>query len=142
MRKLSAQEVSELERECLNELSSLLERYFSQYSLPEDFPSSAETFDLVRGAWLLDEAGDRPEYSSVVRGVGFRFGQLLAADYGFSWALIKDEYGESISMTRQGVNDGPISIPPFSHVEKREQTQNIDVFQDFFEQISPDLLGA
>lgn len=141
LRELTSQELSELERESRSELDGLISRYFSQYNLPEDFPSSASDFDLVRGAWLLDEREDRPEYSSVVRGVGFGFGQLLATSYGFSWALIQDPYGEIISMTRHGEEHDPVSVPPFSYVEKREQTQNIEVFKDFFEQVAPELLG-
>ena len=141
LRELSSQEISELETECRTELDHLLERYFSQYNLPEGFPSSADDFDLVRGSWLLDERGDRPEYSSVVRAVGFGFGQLLATNYGFSWALIQDPYGEIISMTRHTEEHEPVSIPPFDYVEKREQTQSVEVFKHFFEQVAPELLG-
>jgi hypothetical protein len=141
LRELSSQEISELEEECRTELDQLLERYFSQYNLAEDFPSSADDFDLVRGSWLLDERGDRPEYSSVVRAVGFGFGQLLATNYGFSWALIQDPYGELISMTRHTEEYESVSISPFDYVEKREQTQSVEVFKDFFEQVAPQFLG-
>ncbi len=39
------------------------------------------------------------------------------------------------------MTDYTFSVPPFSYVEKREQTQNVEMFQDFFAQVAPEKLG-
>lgn len=141
LRELEPKELSDLEADCRSNLVSLIERYFSEYNLGPDFPSTAGDLDLVRGSWLLDKRNDRPEHNAVVLGVGFEFGKLLEREYGFSWSLIEDSYGESVSMVRSGQKQSPISVPPFSYLEKREQTQNVEVIHDFFKQVSHDILG-
>ncbi len=39
------------------------------------------------------------------------------------------------------MTDYTFSAAPFSYVEKHEQTQNVEMFQDFFAQVAPEKLG-
>jgi len=141
LRELNPDEISDLESDCRPRLDDLIHRYFAEYKLGADFPATASDLDLVRGFWLVDKNEDRPDHQSVVLGVGFAFGQLLQRDYGFRWSLIEDPYGQSISMVRHGKHVEAVSVPPFSYVEKREQTQNVEVFQAFFAQVPAEHLS-
>jgi len=141
VRELLAEEIADLEADANASLSQLTARYFSNYDLDEDFPATAQQLDILRGSWLIDKSADRPEYQHVVASAGFAFGRLLQREHGLKWALIEDPYGRSISMVRERGEHDPVSIPPFSYVEKREDTQNVEVFQHFFEQVPAEYLA-
>ncbi|MBE9552536.1 MAG: hypothetical protein IMF05_03635 [Proteobacteria bacterium] len=141
LRELNLDEISDLESDCRPRLDGLINRYFSGYDRGVDFPATASDLDLVRGSWLIDKNEDRPDHQSVVLGVGFAFGQLLQRDYGFYWSLAEDPNGQFVSMVRHGKSFDPVSVPPFSYVDKREHTQNVEVFQDFFAQVAPEKIS-
>ncbi|MCC4589949.1 hypothetical protein LL974_02240 [Xanthomonas campestris pv. cannae] len=139
---LSDHEVAALEAECAPSLRMLNLRYTPAVDLSQGHLLDAEYLDVVRTSWLLDEASDRPEHTMLVEGLGFAFGKLLQQRTALRWCMVRDSYGTFFSMGRMDANPAKISVPVFSYVEKRETLMNGEVFSDFFQQVSPDVLGA
>ena len=54
--------------------------------------------------------------------------------------MIKDPYGEYVSLVRSGYEYDRVSVPPFSYIEKREQTQNVEVLGGFIRQVAVEML--
>ena len=139
---LTDEEIAQLHSDCYPFFIRLAERYLPNHVRVDQIPLDAAILDVVRGFWLLDKNPDRPGSSDVVSGVGFAFGQLICTMPGYRWAHITDDYGERTSVVGQSAEYKDISVPPFSYVEKRENTQNVEVFQDFFKQMSGVLFKA
>lgn len=133
-RRLSEEERQALYEKHWPELQRLASRYLPMVDISRGMPYRVEFVDALRGSWLLDKRNDRPPYEDVVSGVGFAFGLLLAEMLAMEWCLIEDSQGESISMVKSANlpedTYREISVPPFSYVAKREDTQNVEVFAD------------
>ncbi|HWA25923.1 MAG TPA: hypothetical protein VG734_09690 [Lacunisphaera sp.] len=133
-RKLSEEERQALYEKHWPVLQRLASRYLPMVDTSRGMPCRVEFVDALRGSWLLDKRDDRPPYEDVVSGAGFAFGMLLAELLAMEWCLIEDTFGESISMVKFGSRPEAtyreVSVPPFSYVAKRKDTQNVEVFAD------------
>jgi hypothetical protein len=139
---LSDADAQALRERCRPYTAALAARYAPEVDVARGFPGRPEFLDLLRGAWLLDEAADRPPYHDVVHGVGWLFGQVLGKRSALRWWVARDAGGEFLTMGRRDDDGAVFSVPPFSYVEKREHLQNVEVFCDFFAQVDPAILGT
>ena len=135
IRELTDSDLQALQEDCYPKLVQLNELYTPEVDLKNGIMIQHEYLDLLRGSWLNDKSESRPAYEVVVEGVGFVFGLMLQKAAGYTWSLCRFEDVEFISMVKYGSEGEMISVPPFSYVEKRENTQNVEVFSDFFDPV-------
>ena len=136
VRELTEEEVSSLAKDRYPSLLAISSRYLPEIDLKTGFPCKPEFLDALRTSWLLDKSKDRPPHVTVIRALGPALGLILHASLGMTWCLIKDTFGESVSMVGSDHDGGRISVPPFSYVEKREHVQNAEVFIDLISLLS------
>jgi hypothetical protein len=133
IRKLTDSDLQALQEDCYPKLVQLNELYTPEIDLKNGIIIQTEYLDLLRASWLNDMSESRPPYEIVVEGVGFVFGLMLKNAAGYTWSLCRFQGVEFISMVKYGAEGEMISVPPFSYVQKRENTQNVEVFSDFFD---------
>lgn len=135
--------VQRLDQQALAGLESRHGKYFrrliSRYGADlDDCPETwqiTENLDLLRIRWLLDKSWFKPSRRQASSGLGYAFGELLAQRLPMQWCLIRDDYGETLSLVFAAEHDNPerpstVSFPPFNYVEKREKLLNDTVFSD------------
>ena len=133
---LSDSEIFEIKERCSPSLRALCARYIAEVDPSKGFPSGPNFLDVLRTSWLLDSQPEKPEFSTLVNGLGYAFGLVLKKEFQLQWFEAIDSNGKFITMARSGTaNFKAVSIPPFGYVEKREHLQNAEVFHDFFAQI-------
>jgi hypothetical protein len=116
-------------------LEKLHTRYLHDRAANRGYVASADYLDALRIAWLLDKSWLKVSTRASTKGFGYAFGRLLSDRLGMKWCLIKDGYGETISMDYFGSADQlseyeKVSFPPFNFIAKRERSMNGDVFAD------------
>lgn len=94
-----------------------------------------ENLDLLRIRWVMDKSWFKPSKRQASNGLGYAFGMLLAQRLPMHWCIIRDDYGEILSLVFAAEHDNPerptsVSFPPFNYVEKREKVLNDTVFSD------------
>jgi hypothetical protein len=142
IRQLSEEEASSFIKDRYPALISISSRYLPEIDLKKGFPSGSEYLDALRTSWLLDKSDSRPPHVVMVRALGMALGLALNRTFHLKWSLIKDSFGESVSLIGNDTQDGQVSIPPFSYVEKREHVQNAEVFSDMFNLLATKLPQA
>ncbi len=138
---LSVAELRQLVADHMPSLLVLNARYTDHIDPVTSFPLTPLYVDYLRTTWRLDTSPGRPSENVAVHGLGLGFGLLLAACTELRWAIASDDGGPFITMAREGNEPTLVSVPPFSFAQKQQNVENAQVFQHFFEQVSPELVG-
>lgn len=140
-RFLSGAELRQLLADHMPSLLALNARYTDHIDPANGFPLTPIYIDYLRTTWRLDVSQSRPPENVALAGLGLAFGLLLAACTELRWAIATDDGGQFLTMAKEA--DGPalVSVPPFSYVEKRQNMENAEVFQHFFEQVPHEQIG-
>ena len=138
---LSDTELQQLIEDHMPSLLALNASYTDHIDPVNSFPLTPIYVDYLRTAWRLDASKNRPPESAAVKGLGLAFGLLLAACTDLRWAIATDDGGPFLTLAREAVEPVLVSVPPFSYVQKRQDVENAEVFQHFFEQVSSELIG-
>jgi hypothetical protein len=139
---LDTPELERLRVENLPNLLVLNARYCPHIDVENAFPLSPVYIDFLRTRWRLDGDSSRPGENVAVSGLGFGFGILLGACTSLRWCLAKDAEGTFLTMARADSEKWEaVSVPPFSYVTKRQGVENAEVFLQFFEQVSAEMIG-
>jgi hypothetical protein len=136
IRELANDEISSLVNDSYPALVAVSSRYLPEIDLKSGFPCTPEYLDAIRTSWLLDKHEGKPPYATVIRALWPALGQTLCSNLGLKWCLIKDSFGQTVSMVGADQEGGKISVPPYSYVEKREHIQNAEVFVELFSLLS------
>ena len=138
---LSPAELTELRMRYFPSLLALNDRYTEHIRPKESFPVSPIYVDYLRTSWRLDQQPGRPPTEVATNGLGFAFGLLLSSCTSLRWAIATDDMGPFLTMGRSSDDPVFVSVPPFSYVEKRHETENAEVFRHFFEQTPAEAIG-
>jgi hypothetical protein len=128
VREFSKHELIELSKSCFPHLKTLSSKYAPEIDLQTGFPADPNFLDLIRGEWLSDTSIERSPHEFVVSGLGYALGLLLET-IGYKWCWA-DCNGQLVSMWKQQKSGNHIFVPPFSFVDKRQDLQNVEVFND------------
>lgn len=137
--RLTPVEVSALVKDHYPGLHALHARYTPQIDVTTGVTRRPEYLDAIRTSWLLDHPNHRPPHSTLVRALGPALGLLLQDLLGMDWCVIRDQYGETISMVGTDRAGNPASVPPFSYIEAREPLQDGEIFGDLIKLLSETL---
>lgn len=138
VRYLGPQDVAQFVGERLEALSFLNQRYLQEIKLDSELPTKPEYLDALRTSWVFDSHPDRPPHILVVRALGMALGKALEKTFGMKWAVIKDHFGEVVSLVAADAMEEQISVPPFSFVEKRHDEQDPELFVNLFALLEDD----
>jgi hypothetical protein len=138
---LSPDELEQLLADYMPSLLTLNERYTNHIDPVNRFPVTLVYLDCLRTSWRLDRQEGRATAKVAIEGLGLAFGLLLGVCTDLRWTLATDDSGQFLTMAKTGNDPKLVSVPPFSYVAKRQEVENAEVFQHFFEQISHELIG-
>ena len=137
--RLTPDEVSSLVKDHYPSLKALHARYTPQIDVSTGVTRRPEYLDAIRTSWLLDHPNHRPPHATLVRALAPALGLLLHDLMGMDWCVIRDSYGETVSMVGTDRAGNPASVPPFSYIEKREPLQDGEIFVDLINLLSETL---
>jgi hypothetical protein len=138
---LSDAELRQLFADHMPSLLALNARYTNHIDPVNSYPLTPIYVDYLRTTWRLDTSQSRPPENVAAAGLGLAFGLLLAACTELRWAIATDDGGQFLTMAKEAGDSALVSVPPFSYVQKRQNVENAEVFQHFFEQVPPEQIG-
>ena len=138
---LSPNEIQQLLARYMPSLLVLNQRYTKHIDPVNKFPVTPVYIDYLRTSWRLESPQDRAAPMVAVEGLGLAFGLLLASCTDLRWGLATDDTGHFLTMAKTADDPKLVSVPPFSYVAKRQEVENAEVFQHYFEQIPSDVIG-
>lgn len=89
-------EILSLSRKDLSQIALHANRgreIYASYLKKDSGPVSYENLDKVFKMWAEDKSATKPDNEEIANGFGCLFGEMLKAEFGFEWQLIKDQYG-------------------------------------------------
>lgn len=109
-------------------------KIYATYYASDKGPISFENLDKAFKAWAESKDSARTSNDDIANGFGSLFGELLKAEFGFSWQNIEDQYGTEKALVDE--KTGSV-IFPINAVWKRIEPKidTTDFFKPMYEAI-------